>query len=255
MRRQGFTLIELLVVIAIIFILAAILFPVFARAREKARQSSCNSNLKQIVLGYLMYTQDYAGVMPIMPPVGKDEEKAGLMVQNLEPYTHNLMLYECPTLASPTIKVGRSKCRLSYNFREEPLGCSISEGLEPTANERYVIIGEPAPPYFWRKVDLVGKDIPLPYHEDALLPVHFEGMNLAFLDGHVKWRKIDPYDKTSVGVALDEGSEPIVFQKPVPKVISAEARGQTIELPTVPKQKTTTVVVKGKRVGKLILDD
>jgi prepilin-type N-terminal cleavage/methylation domain-containing protein/prepilin-type processing-associated H-X9-DG protein len=58
-RRTGFTLIELLVVIAIIAILAAILFPVFARAREKARQASCQSNLKQIALGTLMYAQDY----------------------------------------------------------------------------------------------------------------------------------------------------------------------------------------------------
>jgi len=57
--RRGFTLIELLVVIAIIAILAAILFPVFAKAREKARQASCMSNLKQLTLGFLQYVQDY----------------------------------------------------------------------------------------------------------------------------------------------------------------------------------------------------
>src|SRR5664279_3561453 len=57
--RRGFTLIELLVVIAIIAILAAILFPVFAKAREKARQSSCSSNVKQIMLGVLQYAQDF----------------------------------------------------------------------------------------------------------------------------------------------------------------------------------------------------
>src|SRR5687768_5924591 len=62
---KGFTLIELLVVIAIIAILAAILFPVFARARENARRSSCQSNLKQIGLGFAQYTQDYDEKMPI----------------------------------------------------------------------------------------------------------------------------------------------------------------------------------------------
>jgi prepilin-type N-terminal cleavage/methylation domain-containing protein len=64
MNRKGFTLIELLVVIAIIAILAAILFPVFSQAREKAKQSTCQSNLKQIGLAIRMYTEDYDDYMP-----------------------------------------------------------------------------------------------------------------------------------------------------------------------------------------------
>src|SRR5579871_6641382 len=64
-RKRAFTLIELLVVIAIIAILAAILFPVFAQAREKARATSCLSNMKQISLGVLMYVQDYDENFPL----------------------------------------------------------------------------------------------------------------------------------------------------------------------------------------------
>ena len=66
-RRHGFTLIELLVVIAIIAVLAAILFPVFAQAREQARQTTCLSNLKQLGTGLTMYAQDYDETLPSWP--------------------------------------------------------------------------------------------------------------------------------------------------------------------------------------------
>src|SRR5438093_3030967 len=74
-KQQGFTLIELLVVIAIIAILAAILFPVFARARENARRASCQSNLKQIGLGMEQYKQDYDGLY--MAARGRQLNSAG----------------------------------------------------------------------------------------------------------------------------------------------------------------------------------
>ena len=65
MKTKGFTLIELLVVIAIIAILAAVLFPVFAKVREKARQTVCLSNEKQIGLGFMQYVEDYDEVFPM----------------------------------------------------------------------------------------------------------------------------------------------------------------------------------------------
>jgi prepilin-type N-terminal cleavage/methylation domain-containing protein/prepilin-type processing-associated H-X9-DG protein len=92
-NRQAFTLIELLVVIAIIAILAAILFPVFATAREKARQSACMANLKQIGLGYTQYEQDFDE----MVPSGRANGGAGLgWAGQIYPYVKSTNSYLCP---------------------------------------------------------------------------------------------------------------------------------------------------------------
>jgi prepilin-type N-terminal cleavage/methylation domain-containing protein/prepilin-type processing-associated H-X9-DG protein len=105
MRRKGFTLIELLVVIAIIAILAAILFPVFARAREAARKSSCQSNLKQIGLAFGMYRQDYDGFTPTgnhptngtCPEVFQRTGWEGFISHAVQPYVKNRGIWSCPS--------------------------------------------------------------------------------------------------------------------------------------------------------------
>jgi prepilin-type N-terminal cleavage/methylation domain-containing protein len=83
----GFTLIELLVVVAIISLLAAILFPVFARARENARRASCLSNMKQIGLGFMMYVQDYDGRFPFAAyhPIGGSNQPVNLQTDTSYP--------------------------------------------------------------------------------------------------------------------------------------------------------------------------
>jgi prepilin-type N-terminal cleavage/methylation domain-containing protein/prepilin-type processing-associated H-X9-DG protein len=97
MRRNAFTLIELLVVIAIIAILAAILFPVFAQAREKARVISCMSNIKQIGLATSMYVQDYDETFPMTLYMDMSQ---GCIVPSylvLVPYMKNVDIYKCPS--------------------------------------------------------------------------------------------------------------------------------------------------------------
>jgi prepilin-type N-terminal cleavage/methylation domain-containing protein len=99
--RRGFTLIELLVVIAIIAILAAILFPVFAQAREKARQTQCMNNLKQMATGTISYIQDYdekfpmAVYAPALNPNG--QQCAFTLFDAIFPYIKNLDITRCPS--------------------------------------------------------------------------------------------------------------------------------------------------------------
>jgi len=98
-RRSGFTLIELLVVIAIIAILAAILFPVFAKAREKARQTSCLSNTRQQMTAALSYTQDYdEKFLPMWSYCWYGTQQSRYWWMGLsQPYVKNLPIYECPS--------------------------------------------------------------------------------------------------------------------------------------------------------------
>jgi prepilin-type N-terminal cleavage/methylation domain-containing protein/prepilin-type processing-associated H-X9-DG protein len=93
-RRYGFTLIELLVVIAIIAILAAMLFPVFARAREQARATTCRSNLLQLGRALLMYAQDYDEELPAEPHAGNPHPE---LMAKLQPYVKNIELFYCPS--------------------------------------------------------------------------------------------------------------------------------------------------------------
>src|SRR5690242_1981973 len=111
-RRAGFTLIELLVVIAIIAILAAILFPVFAQARESARESSCLSNLKQLATAMMMYSQDYDERYPV-------NGNQVYWMDLLQPYVKNSRVFNCPSTSDnwrSFFETGKLNDKASYKL-------------------------------------------------------------------------------------------------------------------------------------------
>lgn len=120
---KGFTLIELLVVIAIIAILAAILFPVFAKVREKARQTSCLSNEKQLGLGLMQYVQDNDETEPMPSNGGSPEYWACGWASTIYPYVKSTAVFKCPddntTATAPSVPV-------SYAFNLNLRGGSVS---------------------------------------------------------------------------------------------------------------------------------
>ena len=123
-KRKGFTLIELLVVIAIIAILAAILFPVFGRARENARRSSCQSNLKQIGLGFAQYRQDNDSYS-VIEDTTIDGKAAG-WTDALQPYLKSTQIYQCP---SDPVVPGASGGSAYYGSSYQPTDYGLNDSM------------------------------------------------------------------------------------------------------------------------------
>ncbi len=236
--KRGFTLIELLVVIAIISILAAILFPVFGRARENARRSACQSNLKQIGLGLMQYLQDNDGIYPFFSTSGLAGYRAPSALLSLpgavsgatnddvkwshliHPYLKSTQIFVCPNRADArsmgrNVSYGMNFQYLSYSrtgptfyvardsaieVPSETIAIADSQG---TGSGAYLKDGE---------ANDATRELNHGYSLDpasgaAALPTnhasstgtifslistrHFEGGNVAFADGHVKWLKRD----------------------------------------------------------------
>ncbi len=204
---RGFTLIELLVVIAIIAILAAILFPVFAKAREKARQASCLSNCKQMGLAVMMYTQDYDEVYPMEWNAGQVTYNGSLYgtlwYKAIEPYHKNWQVLNCPsTRDAPFIGQYTGDTRYGVNcdityYWHYPGSASVAEIVYPAET---IIIADSdwthsTADYGWSNSYF----LTVPFHVSRFIPArHNGGANLILCDGHAKWYNIS-LDPTYTG--------------------------------------------------------
>lgn len=189
-RIRGFTLIELLVVIAIIAILAAILFPVFARARAKARQAACMSNLKQLATATIMYAQDYDGVMPMWGFGGSDADDTvaqGAFTWDtvVLPYMKNQQILQCPDNHKRTSSgaIPRSYAMPRYvsgQAQDDPPSAASTVMYFDKGAKGVGVWGDAAAENFFQTAGCTD------YGLDTTL-WHNGGKNFAFLDGHAKW--------------------------------------------------------------------
>jgi prepilin-type N-terminal cleavage/methylation domain-containing protein/prepilin-type processing-associated H-X9-DG protein len=207
--RKGFTLIELLVVIAIIAILAAILFPVFAKAREKARQTSCLSNVKQMALAIMMYCQDYDERYPMTNewnyPAAYTYGYPYNWVALIIPYVKNTQLFVCPsTRGMGQWPSGNNMSvqgyLMSYYFGYAPLyggGNSMAAFQYPAetamiADGRYNANNMNNPPGGmdsngnWTGTGAYDYTYDIFGWGGATMP-HNGGINIGYADGHAKW--------------------------------------------------------------------
>ncbi len=190
-HKSAFTLIELLVVIAIIAILAAILFPVFASAREKARQTTCLSNVKQISTGMMMYLQDYDDRF-----VTVDSYYRWYMP--LQPYVKNHQVFRCPSLGNDPSGNPRTHYVMSGLFAHGlPLGAFQQPANTVMIAEREA--GKPYDGYHPWPNEMIGNWDDLNAYiapdghnwlvEHIAKTRHNAGANYGFADGHARWMR------------------------------------------------------------------
>jgi len=189
-RGGAFTLIELLVVIAIISILASILFPVFSRARSKARRTACMSNMRQLAMAIVMYAGDYDETLPLWSLVG-GSPVGGAPPAGTEPYTWDtqLMAYVRNTgiFLCPENPHGRDK--RSYALPRYVSGQAV--GAPPAPTKTALLFEKGAYDLgIWQ--DATGES----FHQSTSFEkgppyFHDDGKHFVFLDGHVKWWRKD----------------------------------------------------------------
>jgi prepilin-type N-terminal cleavage/methylation domain-containing protein/prepilin-type processing-associated H-X9-DG protein len=235
-KKRGFTLIELLVVIAIISLLAAILFPVFGRARENARRSSCQSNLKQLALGFAQYIQDNDERYPMWRRITKDDGSAcangdcgwatnrtNLVSAPVYSYTKSLQILQCPSenlttvTFSPTVvgftdyfynsnvgSDGSGACSGSFDNPSSAPGRNAAELAGPSLT---ILLGDgqghSADNWSNGRTTCAGGGAAQSngrWNPTGVYTTrHLEGANYVFADGHVKWLHPENITKDKTG--------------------------------------------------------
>jgi prepilin-type N-terminal cleavage/methylation domain-containing protein/prepilin-type processing-associated H-X9-DG protein len=196
--RRGFTLIELLVVIAIIAILAGLLFPVFAKARERARQTACLSNQRQLMLALTMYAMDNDSKLPYWQQVAGGQ--AILWSQAILPYVGTIEVYYCPSYGRPrgegTPVEGSPFWGPQYNYLYDLLYASYgynaeyaygsAERLYHRPAETLLIVETVFPGYERFSWGYFAAFPPSLGGAPLVAGRHFDGANVVFMDGHCK---------------------------------------------------------------------
>jgi prepilin-type processing-associated H-X9-DG protein/prepilin-type N-terminal cleavage/methylation domain-containing protein len=224
--RAGFSLVEVLVIVAIVAVLAAILFPLFARSQEKGRSTTCLANMRQIGTAVLLYAQDSDNQMPLNASDVKDfantkgEEWHPNWLSGITPYTRNTALFRCPEAvpaqddaALPNAAPGITPTAVS-DSSVQGNGVVMQRRLtDIPAPDRIVFLGEErirvsrallrprlgsGDSYnSWHGLDDVT-------HEERYNNNHNGGGNLLFCDGHSTWRKLDTQRSGDFGLVPDQ---------------------------------------------------
>ena len=197
MMKRGFTLIELLVVIAIIAILAAILFPVFARAREKARQASCSSNEKQLSLAMIMYAQDYDEKPPLVYDDGLGAPSRQIWAEKVAPYVKNMQVYVCPSGPStpnnwPEYNIAAYYGIIMGHVLPEGQNAGMSIGAFQRPADITMLMEGSWYTHFCPICHPTNATCGTAYCPTVWNPhvdIHSQGANYAYWDGHVKWQR------------------------------------------------------------------
>jgi prepilin-type N-terminal cleavage/methylation domain-containing protein/prepilin-type processing-associated H-X9-DG protein len=232
----GFTLIELLVVISIIAILAAILFPVFMRARENARRASCQSNMKQLGIALQMYSQDNDGGLVAYSHDNGNPTWGKVYVSTVD-YVKNDQVYRCPSapaLIPQSYLSGYYGASYAFPYRNvSPPGWVALPLLTPTAKlsavpeaSRTCLLVEtrhstdayyypPGPQQGWGVAQIaIASTLPATISADR----HLEGANYLYVDGHVKWLKKETVTGALSSAPSSSGCFPVSSSPQVPVV-------------------------------------